>query len=67
MNSVRLMMPVTVKAKLTEKLRARLIDECNRMAEQMSLEIRQIEIDRHVDTKGQPSAIHTETIVHPYR
>ena len=60
MNSIRLMMPVTVKAKLTEKLRARLIDECNRMAEQMSLELRQIEIDQQREIDKAPQ--HEEQI-----
>ena len=42
MNSIKIIVPVTVKARLTEKLRARLIDEAVKVAEQMELELKQI-------------------------
>ena len=54
MNSVKLMVPVTVKAKLTEKLRARLIDEAVKVAEQMTLELKQIEIDMQRELEKNP-------------
>ena len=54
MNSIKMMVPVTVKAKLTEKLRARLVGECTAVANQMQLEIRQIEIDRQRELEKSP-------------
>ena len=54
MNSIKMTVPVTVKAKLTEKLRARLVDEANKVAEQMELEIKQIEIDRKRELDNNP-------------
>ena len=54
MNSIKMMVPVTVKAKLTEKLRARLIGECTAVANQMQLEIRQIDIDRQRELEKSP-------------
>ena len=55
MNSIKMIVPVTVKAKLTEKLRARLVDEAVKVAEQMTLELKQIEIDmqREIDKSPQ--------------
>ena len=54
MNSINVIMPVTVKAKLTEKLRARLIDEATKVAEQMELELKQINIDMQRDLERNP-------------
>ena len=54
MNSIRMTVPVTVKAKLTEKLRARLIDEAVRVAEQMELELKQINIDMQRELERNP-------------
>lgn len=54
MNSIKMMVPVTVKAKLTEKLRARLVGECTAVANQMQLEIRQIDIDRQRELEKAP-------------
>ena len=54
MNSIKMMVPVTVKAKLTEKLRARLVGECTAVANQMQLEIRQIDIDRQRELEKSP-------------
>ena len=45
MNKITMTVPVTVKAKLTEKLRTRLIDEAVKVAEQMELEMKQININ----------------------
>lgn len=45
MNSVKIIVPVAVKAKLTEKLRARLIDEAVKVGEQLELELKQINLD----------------------
>ena len=47
-------MPVAVKAKLTEKLRARLIDEAVKVAEQMELELKQINIDMQRELEKSP-------------
>ena len=54
MNSIKMIVPVTVKAKLTEKLRARLVDEAVKVAEQMSLELKQIEIDMQRELDKNP-------------
>ncbi len=54
MNSVTITVPVTVKAKLTEKLRARLVAECNAVADQMQLEIKQIGIDQQREIERSP-------------
>jgi len=54
MNSITLRVPVTVKAKLTEKLRARLVDEFSKVAEQMTLEIKQINIDQQRELEKAP-------------
>ena len=54
MNSINITVPVTVKAKLTEKLRARLIGECTAVANQMQLEIKQIDIDQQRELERSP-------------
>lgn len=54
MNSIKLIMPVTVKAKLTEKLRAQIVDEFTKAAEQMTLEIKQINIDMQRELERSP-------------
>lgn len=54
MNSIKMAVPVTVKAKLTEKLRARLIDEAVKVGEQMELELRQINIDMQRELQRAP-------------
>ena len=46
--------PVTVKAKLTEKLRARLVDDATKVAEQMTLELKQIDIDMQRELEQNP-------------
>ena len=54
MDSIFVKVPVTVKAKLTEKLKARLIDELTKHSEQMDLEIKQINIDRQRELDNHP-------------
>ena len=54
MNSITMTVPVTVKAKLTEKLRARLVDEAVKVAEQMELELKQINIDMQREIERNP-------------
>jgi len=54
MNSIKLITPVTVKAKLTEKLRAQIVDEFTKVAEQMTLEIKQINIDMQRELERSP-------------
>ncbi|MBR4903369.1 MAG: 16S rRNA processing protein RimM [Selenomonadaceae bacterium] len=54
MNKITVIMPVAVKAKLTEKLRARLIDEAVKVAEQMELELKQINIDMQRELEKSP-------------
>ncbi len=54
MNSIKMAVPVTIKAKLTEKLRARLVDEAVKVAEQMELELRQINIDMQREIEKSP-------------
>ena len=54
MNSINIKVPVTVKAVLTEKLRAHLIEEFTKAAEQMDLEIKQVNIDRQRELNAHP-------------
>ncbi len=54
MNSISIKVPVTIKAKLTEKLKERLIGDFTKTAEQMNLEIKQIEIDRQRELDNNP-------------
>lgn len=54
MNSIKMTVPVTVKAKLTEKLRARLIGDFTRVIDQMTLEIKQIGIDQQRELENNP-------------
>ena len=54
MDSISIKVPVTVKAKLTEKLKERLINDFTKSAEQMELEIKQIEIDRKRELDNNP-------------
>ena len=54
MNSISLIVPVTVKAKLTEKLRAYLVDDAEKVANQMDLEIKQVNIDRQRELNAHP-------------
>lgn len=55
MNSIIVKVPVVVKAKVTEKLKTRMIDEFTKMAEQMDLEIKQINLDRQRELNNNPS------------
>ena len=54
MDSIRVTVPVMVKAKLTEKLRARLIEEFDKTANQMTLEMNQITIDQNRELEKNP-------------
>ena len=54
MDSIKITVPLTVKAKLTEKLRARLIDEAVKVGEQMELEIKQINLDMQRELERAP-------------
>lgn len=54
MDKISIKVPVTVKAKLTEKLKERLINDFTKTAEQMNLEIKQIEIDRKRELDNNP-------------
>ena len=54
MDSIKVKVPVTVKAKLTEKLKSRMLDELTKMADQMDLEIKQINIDRQRELENHP-------------
>lgn len=54
MNSIKVTVPVTVKAKFTEKLKARLIDEATKVAEQMELELKQINLDMQRELDKNP-------------
>lgn len=60
MNSIKIIMPVTIKAKLTDKLRARLIDEAVKVAEQMDLEMKQINLQMQRELERAPE--HAEEI-----
>ena len=54
MDSISIKVPVTIKAKLTEKLKERLINDFSKTAEQMDLEIKQIELDRKRELENNP-------------
>lgn len=54
MNSIKIIVPVTVKAKLTDKLRSRLVGECTAVIDQMELEIKQIGIDQQREIERSP-------------
>ena len=54
MDSIKVKVPVTIKAKLTEKLKARMLDEFTKVAEQMDLENKQISIDRQRELDNHP-------------
>ena len=54
MESILIKVPVTVKAKLTEKLKTRMLDEFTKIAEQMDLECKQISIDRQRELDNHP-------------
>ena len=59
MDSIIVKVPVVVKAKVTEKLKTRMIDEFTKMAEQLELEMKQINLDHqhelneHPDQRGE--------------
>ena len=55
MDSISIKVPVTVKAKLTEKLKERLINDFTKTAEQMELEIKQIGIDHQRELDANPN------------
>ena len=61
MNSIKVTVPVTVKAKLTEKLREHMLNELTKTVEQMDLELKQINIDRQRELNSHPE--HGEQIV----
>ena len=54
MNSIKIIVPVTIKAKLTEKLRAQLVDEAVRVGEQMELELQQINLTMQRELERAP-------------
>lgn len=54
MNSIKMTVPVTIKAKLTEKLRTRLVDEAVKVAEQMELELKQISLNMQRELDSNP-------------
>ena len=45
MDSISLKMPVTIKAKLTERLRKRISDDLAQKAQQVTMELQQIDIE----------------------
>ncbi|MCR5833401.1 MAG: YlqD family protein [Selenomonadaceae bacterium] len=54
MNSITVNVPVNVKAKLTDKLRARLIQECVDVLSQLDLEMKQINITQDKELQRVP-------------
>lgn len=54
MDSITVRVPVVVKAKLTEKLRTRLVGELTKLAEQLELEMNQINLDRQHELNEHP-------------
>ena len=57
MDKITVNVPVTVKAKLTEKLKKRLIEDFTKTSEQMDLEIKQVELDRQHELNENPEHI----------
>ena len=57
MDSISIKVPVTIKAKLTEKLKERLIGDFTKTAEQMELEIKQVELDRQRELEANPQHV----------
>ena len=57
MDSISIKVPVTIKAKLTEKLKERLINDFTKTAEQMDLEIKQIDLDRQRELNNNPQHV----------
>lgn len=54
MDSITIKVPVTIKAVLTEKLKERMIEDFAKVADQMDLEIKQINIDRQRELENHP-------------
>lgn len=54
MDSISIKVPVTVKAKLTEKLKEHLISDFTKTIEQLELEIKQIGIDHQRELQNNP-------------
>ena len=54
MDSITIKVPVTIKAVLTEKLKERMIEDLKKVADQMDLEIKQINIDRQRELENHP-------------
>ncbi|MBR1730026.1 MAG: YlqD family protein [Selenomonadaceae bacterium] len=54
MDSIKIQVPVTIKAKLTEKLKARMLDDLKKAINEVELEIKQINIqqDRALQEQG---------------
>ena len=57
MDSISIKVPVTIKAVLTEKLKERLISDFSKTAEQMDLEIKQIDLDRQRELNNNPEHV----------
>lgn len=57
MDSISIKVPVTIKAVLTEKLKERLINDFSKTAEQMDLEIKQIDLDRQRELNNNPEHV----------
>lgn len=57
MDSISIKVPVIIKAVLTEKLKERLINDFTRTAEQMELEIKQIDLDRQRELNNNPQHV----------
>lgn len=54
MDSISIKVPVVVKAKLTEKLKEKMLEEFTKVVEQMDLELKQITIDRQRELDAHP-------------
>lgn len=54
MDNITIIAPVTIKAKLTDKLRAQLVGDCTAVIEQMELELKQLEIDQQREIERLP-------------
>ena len=54
MNSIKINVPVTIKHKLTEKLRERLVGDLKKNIEQWDLEIKQIGMERQRELNAHP-------------
>ena len=71
MDSIALKMPVTIKAKLTEKLKAKILDELTENIKRAELEVQQINIEeqrlvKETESSAEPDAMQRLQAIHQH-